>query len=90
MAYRQFRLEYLHRYQGIRYSTRSNTKYLEPFHVADLNFRFDLPVSGILPMLQAQMGFRMENVWNTEYEIMHRMPEPGRHWRTNLTIQFTP
>lgn len=90
MAYRRFRLEYFHRYQGVRYSTRSNTKYLNPFHVADLNFRFDLPVLEILPMLQVHLGFRMENIWNAEYEIMHRMPEPGRHWRIILDLHLTP
>ncbi|MBD3274761.1 MAG: DUF2012 domain-containing protein [Candidatus Marinimicrobia bacterium] len=90
MAYRQFRLEYFHRYQGIRYSTRSNTKYLKPFDVADLNLRIELPLDQILRKLQAQFGFSIENIWNAEYEIMHRMPEPGRHWRSTLTIQLTP
>ncbi len=85
-----FRIEYFHRFYGRRYSTRSNTKHLSPFDVGDLNISLTPSMPEFLSSLHAEIGLRVENTWDTPYEIMHRMPEPGRQWIGSLKIRFNP
>ena len=81
------RLTYEHRIRGNRYITQANTKSLPSYNIGDIQVQRTFPLTWFSPRLKIRTGFRIENLWNAEYFIMERMPEPGRTFR--LSIDFT-
>lgn len=81
-----FQLTYYHRYAGHRYATRANTIILSPYQIGDVVLSFDLHLKTPGPVL-LRLGLRVNNLWDTPYEIMPRMPEPGRAYL--FTLSFT-
>ena len=75
-------LAYQHRYNG-RVGTLNLSK-LPGYHLGQLHLRFDWkmkPVAGCI-------FFRMENAWNTDYEVIEYRAMPGRHYRTGFEVKF--
>ena len=78
-------IRYEHFYRGFRYSTRANTKTLPPYHLGALTVTKSFPIHRRFGF---RVNFQIENLWDSDYQIMERMPEPGRHFKLNLTITF--
>ena len=87
IRFRSVRLRYHHRYSGRRYATRSNTIALPPYQVGDLTLSWELH-SRTLDPISLRFGVRLENLWDAAYQVMPRMPEPGRTYLFTLSLTY--
>ncbi|MCB2212486.1 TonB-dependent receptor [bacterium] len=80
------------RFTSRRFSSESNLDVysaantgLDPYTTLDLAVRWrqPLPQSGLLLLFRAGV----DNVSATEYELLERMPMPGRIWHLRVTVQ---
>ncbi len=91
LAWRQWFARTEWRFSARRYSTESNLDYLslaggglEPYGV------IDIAVGGDVSREQARVTLELgvDNVTNTQYELLDRMPMPGRIWRISLDTSW--
>ena len=84
-------LRYIHRAVGPRFITKANTKTVPSYQVGEVMIMADSYQPEFLP---AQWSFtlslQVQNVWNTEYQVVNRMPEPGRTFRFSLETAYKP
>jgi vitamin B12 transporter len=75
---------YLHQWTGSRFRLADNSLELPGFHTGSLLFKYDLK------WLQQQISlhFRLENCWNSAYQILEYQPMPGRSWRGGVQWAF--
>jgi outer membrane cobalamin receptor len=80
------------RFSSRRYSRESNLDPLstagvgmDPYSVVNLALRWNQPLTQSGMELTTSVG--VENVTNTEYQLLERMPAPGRIWVFKLTLQ---
>jgi|GEM_PF-1909018 len=81
------RITYEHRIRGKRYITPANTKSLPAYDIDAIRFQRTFPVNWLSPRTDIRTSLLIENLWDAEYFIMERMPEPGRTYR--LSLEFT-
>jgi len=79
---------YNHRYRSDQYSNRANTHLLSAYQVGDLEVRWNGPVR-VFSSLNLRLSCRIENLWDTKFQTMERMPEPGRQYTLTVTL-FNP
>ncbi|MCC6281158.1 MAG: TonB-dependent receptor [Saprospiraceae bacterium] len=78
---------YLHQYTGPRFSTTDNSTTLPGFQTGNLLLQYGFaPVSKKLS--GCSLGFRVENIWNTPYQVLQYRPMPGRGWRVEVMYDF--
>lgn len=82
-------ITYHHRYRGRQFITRSNTKALPPYDLGDLIISAKIDSRALSPF-HITVGTRIDNLWDTAYQTMDRMPEPGRTFLISLTLGYTP
>lgn len=77
-------LSYRHQYTGGRFSSSDNEEMLAPFQLGDLVLahRFTFGKKSLVAQ------FRIENLWNADYEVLRFRPMPGRGFWANLTFGF--
>ncbi len=83
-------IEYFHRFRGKQFTTAANTKSLPGFNVADLNIDMEWHPGGTFKSLEIRPALRMNNLWNKKYEVVARMPEPGRNFQISLNFIYKP
>ncbi len=80
----KFNLLFQHQYQSLRYLNLSNDRFLPQlnlFHSA-VNRSFGLMKTRL------NVGIRIDNILNTQYELVQYRPLPGRNYQLNLNIQL--
>lgn len=82
-----FSLTFHHRYRGDRYRTEANTHEVPGFHVSDLQVTGPEVPLPIFPSAELTPGFRVDNLWDNQFTIAYRMPEPGRTCFFTLTLK---
>jgi iron complex outermembrane receptor protein len=86
----KFSAAYLHQLTGKRFVTSDNATVVQGFSMGNLLVRHDffLQRKKTSRGIQAALDARLENVWNTSYQVLAYRPMPGRAWRTGLEIRF--
>lgn len=68
-------------YLGKRYTTADNKRYLPAYWLTDLRVGKDIKLKGH----ELSFGFRINNLFGTNYRIIARQPMPGRNYQISLT-----
>lgn len=87
-----FSAAYLHQWTGQRFVTSDNLDVLEGFATGSLLWQVLLKAAKCKTAkpqnLKMQLDFRLENIWNTPYQIIAYRPMPGRTFRIGLTFNW--
>ena len=82
-------IAYLHQWTGRRFTTSDNLERLNSFNIGNLlaqwNFRarfFPKQITG------AGIDLRLENIWNSPYQVIAYRPMPGFSWRLGFSLHF--
>lgn len=84
---------YLHQFTGRRFVTSDNRTALPGFQTGQLLLEYSLRIArkkGSARSLQVVVNARIENVWNTPYQVLAFRPMPGRAWSAGLVINSHP
>jgi len=77
-----WRAQWFYRHAGPRFYTESNTSKFDAYALHDVSFSKSFQRRSIM----AQITLQCLNLFDTEYELLERMPLPGREYRMNLSI----
>lgn len=75
---------YLHQWTGSRYRTADNSLALPGFTTGNFLLKYDV----ICFKQQIALHFRLENCWNTAYQVLEYQPMPGRAWKSGVQWAF--
>ncbi len=75
---------YLHQLTGSRFTTSDNRTQLPAFQTGQLLVQYVCKIW----RLQCTVDLRMENVWNTPYQIIAFRPQTGRAWQGGITFAW--
>ena len=80
IGYGSFSGAYVHQFTGPRFTTTDNGSALASFQTGNLMLQYGFAqISKKLTGLS--LGIRVENAWNTPYQVLRYRPMPGRGWR---------
>jgi len=77
-------LNYQYSYTGLRYTTSANTKFLPSYHTSDVT----LSLRPKTTMKDFLISVQMKNIFNERYQVVARMPIPGREMRLAIKVGF--
>lgn len=79
-----FSAAYLHQFTGARFTTSDNLEKLKGFQTGNLLAQYHLSKkwTGLV------LGGRVENIWNTAYQVLQYRPMPGRGWRVEVSYSW--
>ncbi len=80
-----FSAAYLHQWTGQRFTTTDNTVALPGFHTGNLLLQYRWALRGQRALL---FDARLDNCWNSAYQIIAYRPMPGRNWRAGVQWVF--
>jgi len=86
----QCTIQYFHRFRGKQFITAANTKSLEGYGVADFSISTEQRLTGLLDALKIRPELQVNNLWDKKYEVVARMPEPGRNYKISLNLIYEP
>lgn len=75
---------YSQNYTGKRFTTSDNIASLPGYSIGNMVLKYDLKLNKI----GIGFGFRINNVWNSTYQILAYRPMPGRNFNISLTFKF--
>ncbi|TFH64828.1 MAG: TonB-dependent receptor [Candidatus Zixiibacteriota bacterium] len=78
------KFEYTYGLTGARFIREANTKSLPAYHLHDLSLEYQATLLG----MREVFALAVYNAGNSLYEILERVPMPGRSVTTSLTIQL--
>ncbi len=79
-----YRLSYNHRLTGRRYTTSDNSRWLEPYDLADISAEYTRKIMSV----KTSVFIKIHNLWNRDYEVMQARPMPLRYFRAGLNINI--
>jgi len=77
---------YLHQFTGERFATTDNARVLPRFQTGQLLLRYGWKLGKKRTALS--LDLRLENVWNTPYQILAFRPMPGRGGRVGVGVEW--
>lgn len=80
----RFSVAYLHQFTGPRFVTSDNLQTLQGFQTGNLMCNYSFPFK----KARFSFGLRLQNVWNTTYQVLQYRPMPGRGWRMEGSMAF--
>jgi len=90
LQFAHYTIQYFHRFRGQQFITAANSKSLPGYDVADINLSTERRLGGGFKALKIQPELQVNNLWDQKYEIVARMPEPGRSFRISFNIIYEP
>lgn len=78
------KFEYTYSLTGVRFIREANTKLLPAYHLHDLSLEYQTTLLGA----DEVFALTVHNAGDTRYEILERVPMPGRSITALLTIQL--
>ncbi|MDI1232872.1 MAG: TonB-dependent receptor [bacterium] len=84
IEYKKFNATYKHSYTGYRYTSSDNTEYLAPFQLGAVYCSYKMHYK----KWQTAAFFQINNVWNTEYQIMQNRAMPLRNFAVGLSLEI--
>lgn len=82
-AYKRFSTDVQVLYNGEVFTSSDNAYVLNDYAVCNIGVNYDLGKKNTF-----QLGARVLNIWNEEYENVAVRPMPGRNFTTYLTLNF--
>ncbi len=80
VKFRNFSINYFHRYQSYAYTTPSNTSFLKGYHLHGITLETNLK--------EMSAGITIDNLFNQYYELIPSRPMPGRTYTLFLKFNF--
>jgi vitamin B12 transporter len=74
-------LSYIHQWTGRRFTTSDNSLALPGFHTGVVQAYYRIGAQG-------RIACRLDNCWNTPYQLIAFRPMPGRNWQMSVFWQF--
>lgn len=71
---------YLHQWTGPRFGNADNSQELAGFHTGNLLVQY----SAVFGRHRLGLSARLENCWDTAYQVLAFRPMPGRAWRVGV------
>ena len=84
IEYKKFRLVCTYNYVDYRYTTSSNSQYLDPYQTIGIDFSKTLQFSNLLLKTYVQVN----NLTNESYQIIAYYPIPRKSFQVGLTLNF--
>jgi len=72
-----------HHYEGYRFTTTDNTRWLMPFHLWDISLYATIGKKN-----RVTLGAELQNITNTRYSLISGYPMPGRIWMITASFLF--
>ncbi len=84
LTYKKTTVMLNHTYTGYRYTSSDHSQYLEPYymHNVSLAYNFDFK------KLSIDIQFQINNLLNTNYQVLTARPMPGINYRGGLVFNF--
>lgn len=73
---------YQHHYESKRYTSADHNSYMDAYALASIGIEYSNHLNN-KPII---LGFQVDNLWDSNYQMVQNRPMPGRHF--NLTINF--
>jgi len=77
-------LTYGHKWVGSRFTTTDNTSSLPAYHTGHIRLSKRLGVGKLAGLIY----FQINNIWNSQYQVIAFRPMPGRNYQLGINIQF--
>lgn len=77
-------VNYNHTYTGYRFVTTDESIYLLPYQTGNLQLMYPFTIKG----LQFQSAIQIQNIWNTQYEVIAYRPMPRRFMMLSLQMSL--
>ncbi len=74
-------LSYIHQWTSRRFTTSDNSLALPGFHTGFVQAYYQICTHG-------RVALRLDNCWNTAYQLIAFRPMPGRNWQVSAFWQF--
>lgn len=84
VGYDKFNLIYQQQYAGYRYTTTDNTQFLLPYNVSNLALGYKVTIKS----LDFNTSFKINNLLNTNYQMVLNRPMPLRNYQISLIIKY--
>lgn len=84
IGYKKASLLFNHLYTGYRFTSSDNSTWLNPYQVSSLKIRY----TQAFRHLELTVYGALNNLFNTDYEIIQNYPTPLLHYEAGLTIQY--
>lgn len=77
-------ISYQHNYNGYRFTTSDNSSWIDPYHYSTLRFNYLINLTSI------QLGTfaNINNVLNSNYEVIENRPMPLRNFEVGIQINY--
>jgi len=84
LTYKWIHLRYIHNYVGNRYIIKDNSDLVDNYDLADAS------IGGILKLKTSEilLNFKVNNIWNTTYQVMANYAMPQRYYTLCITYNF--
>ena len=82
--YKNAYISYNQVYTGKRFTSTDNLKSLSYYNLGMLSFSYAFQFSKI----RIESSFKIDNIWDTKYQIIQWRPMPGRNYRVGLNFNF--
>ena len=79
-TYGDLYFNYNHGYTGYRFVTTDESQYLLPYHTGNIQAFYTAYVRS-MPL---QLTLQLNNIWDSDYEVVNARPMPGFNWRLGL------
>ncbi len=84
LTYAGFLLFFDHQYTGRRYTSSDNTRWMDPYHLANIGLQWQVRMLGTGFTITAAVN----NLWNEAYEGMAGRPMPLRYFRAGFSLDI--
>jgi len=84
-TFKKFKIDYNYTYTYYRYTTSDNYYYLDPFQVSNVSASY---ITKQFKSCALTIAAQVNNLFNTEYEVVSGRPMPLRFYQLSLIIQF--
>jgi vitamin B12 transporter len=84
VTYKKTTLMLNHTYTGYRYTSSDHSQYLEPYFMHNVNLSYQINFKKVNVDLQ----FQINNLLNTNYQVLAARPMPGIHYRGGIVFNF--
>ena len=84
VGFQRYQVQYRHRFTSRSYYTSSNSRSLDPFDLSNLIFSYAVQVKD----WQGSAYFRINNVWDEDYQTIVSRAMPGRNYQFGLSIEL--
>ena len=85
VQYRNFYIRSIHSYTSERFTTTDNSQSLDGFYLTHLEIGKDFYWTG----KQLGLSFRINNLTNTQYQVVEQRPMAGRSYEATLRLNLT-